>query len=125
MHQTLTGKTGRDGQVQDPQARRPFPDLRLPLTVLLAFNGGLLALLVLRHFSNSWIVGIDNCAQFAGTLIVLPWAFGGPRTWHAGLRGERNHAGLRGWAPVCLGAGALCFGLGQLIWAWYEIVRHQ
>jgi hypothetical protein len=87
--------------------------LALPILIILAFNGGLLILLIFRPLNGSWITGIDNCAQFAGPLIALPWAIGGGWRWRARPRGAR------GWAPVFLGLGALCFALGQIIWAWY------
>jgi len=100
-------------------------ELRRPLTVLLGFNGALLALLLFRPFSGSWVTGIDNCAQFVGPLLALPWAVGGPRRWSALLRSSGNPVGRRAWAPVCLGLGALSFAIGQIIWAWYELILHQ
>jgi diguanylate cyclase (GGDEF)-like protein len=97
----------------------------VPLLLVIAFNSALVALLVFEPLSGAWTAGIDNCAQFVGPIIAVPWALGRLGSWPIPFARGRRGTDARTWAPVCLGLGALCFGLGQIIWAWYELVVKQ
>ncbi len=93
-----------------------------------AYNGLLLAWLLVRPGSYSVFSAVDNIAQFLGPLLAL-LLFLHPcraRSWSAGGDGGIGDGGAdRRWAPLLLGLGVLGFAVGQAIWTYYQEVIHQ
>jgi PAS domain S-box-containing protein len=103
--------------------------LRGIASLILLFNGLLVAWVLLKPGSDAVVALVVNVAEFVGPLLVLPLCFGGlRRLWQRGTsRTESGTAVTIGqrWAPVLLGIGILSFALGQIVFTYYEWVLQQ
>jgi PAS domain S-box-containing protein len=116
--------TARNGQPpQDGAEARP---LRRAASMILLFNGLLVAWVLLKPGSDRMLALVVNTAEFVGPLLALALCFGGllrQRRWRRGVS-EMNvvPAGTMGqrWAPVLLGLGILSWVLGQALFTYYE-----
>src|SRR5919107_5093318 len=98
-------------------------------SLILLFNGLLVAWVLLKPGSDAVVAIVLNVAEFVGPLLVLPLCFGGlRRLWRGGTsRTDKGTAGTIGqrWAPVLLGIGILSFAFGQVVFTYYEWVLQQ
>jgi PAS domain S-box-containing protein len=124
----MTAGTERNGRPpQDSAKARAF--WRAASLVLL-FNGLLVAVVLFKPVSDATLALVVNTAQFVGPLLVVPLCFGGLLTWMWGRGASQAPVGTavtRGqrWAPVLLGLGILSWVLGQAIFTYYEWVLDQ
>ncbi|MBV9281290.1 MAG: diguanylate cyclase [Chloroflexi bacterium] len=96
--------------------------------VLVTVNCLLATWLAVKPASHARIVAVDDIMQSAGPLLgVLLYLLG---SWR--LKRVSSHPGpaprggrAQRLAPPFLALGALCFAIGQAIWAFYELVLHQ
>ncbi len=98
-------------------------------SLILLFNGLLVAWVLLKPGSDAVVALVVNVAEFVGPLLVLPLCFGGlRRLWRRGTsrtdNGTAVNIGQR-WAPVLLGIGILSFAFGQIVFTYYEWVLQQ
>src|SRR5918997_4820354 len=99
-------------------------------SMILLFNGLLVAWVLLKPGSERLLALVVNAAQFVGPLLALPLCFGGLLRWKWWLGvsgpdvGPEETRGQR-WAPVLLGMGILSWVLGQATFTYYEWVLHQ
>src|SRR5215213_11160426 len=110
--------TARNGRPpQDGAEARP---LRRAASMILLFNGLLVAWVLLKPGSDRMLALVVNTAEFVGPLLALPLCFGGllRRLWRRGESqtdaGPAVTMGQR-WAPVLLGMGILSWVLGQAV----------
>src|SRR5215216_1117479 len=98
-------------------------------SLILLFNGLLVAWVLLKPGSDAVVALVVNVAQFVGPLLVLPLCFGGlSRLWRRGTSRTDNGTAVtigQRWAPVLLGIGILSFALGQIVFTYYEWVLQQ
>jgi hypothetical protein len=98
-------------------------------SLILLFNGLLVAWVLLKPGSDAVVALVVNVAEFVGPLLVLPLCFGGlSRLWRRGTpRADTGTAVTIGqrWAPVLLGIGILSFAFGQMVFTYYEWVLQQ
>jgi PAS domain S-box-containing protein len=95
-------------------------------SIILLFNGLLVAWVLLKPGSDA-LVGLGvNTAEFVGPLLVLPLCFGGLLRWRRWRRGVSQPSvepavtiGQR-WAPILLGLGILSWVFGQALFTFYE-----
>jgi len=93
-------------------------------------NGLFVAWVLLKPVPRDPFVTVDNLAQLLGMLLGLalcawplgPWARGAPAPAHPA--GARRWTWPRG-APLFLGLAILCQAVGQVIYTYYEDIRHQ
>jgi PAS domain S-box-containing protein len=119
----MTARTAR--KTRPPQDGANTRPLRRAATLILLFNGLLVALVLVKPLSDVTLALVVNAAEFIGPLLALPLCFGGllRRVWGRGV--TRTHVGpsvTRGQrlAPVLLGLGILSWVLGQMIFTYYE-----
>ena len=87
--------------------------------LIAAFNLLLLAWLALKPAGHAVFGAVDNVAQFAGPLLVVPLCFLG------GRRGDRLRVRTaQQWTPYLLGLGALSYAGGQIVYTIYQQVLH-
>src|SRR5215208_4028660 len=100
-------------------------------SMILLFNGLLVAWVLLKPGSDAMLALVVNSAQFVGPLLVVPLCFGGllRRMWGRGAyQTDVGPAAVtigRRWAPILLGLGILSWVLGQMIFTFYEWVLGQ
>src|SRR5215216_5492958 len=98
-------------------------------SLILLFNGLLVAWVLLKPGSDAVVAIVVNVAEFVGPLLVLPLCFGGlSRLWRRGTSRTDNGTAVtigQRWAPVLLGIGILSFALGQIVFTYYEWVLQQ
>jgi HAMP domain-containing protein len=98
-------------------------------SLILLFNGLLVAWVLLKPGSDAVVALVVNVAQFVGLLLVLPLCFGGVRRlWRRGTSRTDNGTAVtigQRWAPVLLGIGILSFAFGQIVFTYYEWVLQQ
>ena len=98
-------------------------------SLILLFNGLLVAWVLLKPGSDAVVALVVNVAEFAGPLLVLPLCFGGlTRLWRRGTSRTDNGTAVtigQRWAPVLLGIGILSFAFGQIVFTYYEWVLQQ
>src|SRR5829696_4706116 len=98
-------------------------------SLILLFNGLLVAWVLLKPGSDAVVALVVNVAQFVGPLLVLPLCFGGlSRLWRRGTSRTDNGTAVtigQRWAPVLLGIGILSFAFGQMVFTYYEWVLQQ
>src|SRR5919112_2965400 len=100
--------TARNGRPpQDGAEARP---LWRAASLILLFNGLLVAWVLLKPGSDAMLAAVVNAAQFVGPLLALPLCFGGllRPMWRRGdSRTEVRSAVTinQRWAPVLLGLG--------------------
>jgi hypothetical protein len=98
-------------------------------SLILLFNGLLVAWVLLKPGSDATVAIVVTVAEFVGPLLVLPLCFGGlRRLWRRGI--SQTDSGppvtiVQRWAPVLLGIGILSFAFGQMVFAYYEWVLQQ
>src|SRR5918998_401945 len=124
-------KAGPAPNGRPPQDGAEAPrHLRRAASMILLFNGLLVAWVLLKPGSERLLALVVNAAQFVGPLLALPLCFGGLLKWKW-RRGESQRdvepAEIRGqrWAPVLLGMGILSWVLGQATFTYCEWVLHQ
>ncbi len=98
---------------------RSLTALRRPLwrglALVLTYNGLLAAWLTLRPAPSPVIQVVDNVAQCAGPLLVLPLCWGGlAPPW----RPRPGVSSAARWVPVLLGLGLLGDAVGQALWTY-------
>src|SRR5215213_6498276 len=98
-------------------------------SIILLFNGLLVAWVLLKPGSDAVVAVVVNVAEFVGPLLVLPLCFGGlSRLWRRGTSRTDNGTAVtigQRWAPVLLGIGILSFAFGQMVFTYYEWVLQQ
>src|ERR687894_490798 len=99
-------------------------------SLVLLFNGLLVAVVLFKLGSDATLALVVNAAEFIGPLLVVPLCFGGLLTWMWRRGTSEARVGpevTRGqrWAPVLLGLGILSWVLGQAIFTYYEWVLDQ
>jgi hypothetical protein len=98
-------------------------------SLILLFNGLLVAWVLLKPGSDAVVAIVVNVAEFVGPLLVLPLCFGGlRRLWRRGTSRTDNGTAVtigQRWAPVLLGIGILSFAFGQIVFTYYEWVLQQ
>src|SRR5215203_3990977 len=98
-------------------------------SLILLFNGLLVAWVLLKPGSDAVVAIVVNVAEFVGPLLVLPLCFGGlSRLWRRGTSRTDNGTAVtigQRWAPVLLGIGILSFAFGQMVFTYYEWVLQQ
>src|SRR5215212_4791215 len=98
-------------------------------SMILLFNGLLVAWVLLKPGSDAVVAVVVNVAEFVGPLLVLPLCFGGlRRLWRRGTSRTDNGTAVtigQRWAPVLLGIGILSFAFGQMVFTYYEWVLQQ
>src|SRR5215203_2389731 len=98
-------------------------------SLILLFNGLLVAWVLLKPGSDAVVAIVVNVAEFVGPLLVLPLCFGGlRRVWRRGTSRTDNGTAVtigQRWAPVLLGIGILSFAFGQIVFTYYEWVLQQ
>ena len=98
-------------------------------SLILLFNGLLVAWVLLKPGSDAVVALVVNVAEFVGPLLVLPLCFGGlRRLWRRGTSRTDNGTAVtigQRWAPVLLGIGILSFAFGQIVFTYYEWVLQQ
>src|SRR5919107_630215 len=122
--------TARNGRPpQDGAEARP---LWRAASLILLFNGLLVAWVLLKPGSDRMLAAVVNSAQFVGPLLALPLCFGGllrRRKWQRGAsQTDVGPAAVtigRRWAPLLLGMGILSWVLGQALFTYYEWVLRQ
>ena len=96
---------------------------------MLLFNVLLIAWVLLKPAGDRVSALVVNVAVFVGPLLVLPLCFGGLLEWmrRGASRTDDQPTMMTGqrWAPVLLGMGILCYGLGQIIFTYYYLVLHE
>ncbi len=94
---------------------------------VVAFNGLLVAWLLLKPGATALVQAVDNGAQCVGPLLVLPLVW--RRVTQLRTRdGGSSSAALcpvRPWAPLLLAAGVLSDAIAQGIWTYYEQILHR
>jgi PAS domain S-box-containing protein len=95
-------------------------------SMILLFNGLLVAWVLLKPGSDALVGLVVNTAEFVGPLLVLPLCFGGLLRWRGWRRGVSQPSvepavtiGQR-WAPILLGLGILSWIFGQALFTFYE-----
>jgi len=93
-------------------------------------NGLFVAWVLLKPVPHDPFVTVDNLAQLLGMLLGLALC-----AWPLGHRGRHAHTAshprpARRWtrprgAPLFLGLAILCQAIGQVIYTYYEDIRHQ
>jgi hypothetical protein len=96
---------------------RPTQALRIGAGAALLFHALIFGWLLLKPGSHSLFTAVDNIAQCAGSLLLVPLCF-------IGARSALKHGG-RQLVPLLLGAGVVAFAAGQILWTYYEQVLHQ
>jgi peptidoglycan/LPS O-acetylase OafA/YrhL len=120
--------TARNGRLpQEGAEKRP---LRRAAGMVALFNGLLLAWALFEPGGDRVSAIVINGAGFLGPLLVLPLCFGGllERMWRRGAsRMDDQPAAMTGLrlAPILLGMGILSYVLGQMFFAFYDLVLHQ
>src|SRR5919112_1086261 len=123
--------TARNGRPpQDGAEARP---LWRAASLILLFNGLLVACVLLKPGSDRMLAAVVNSAQFVGPLLALPLCFGGllrRRKWQRGASHSQIDVGPastigRRWAPVLLGMGIISWVFGQMVFTYYEWVLRQ
>ena len=109
---------GRNPAAALPGARH-WACRQWPWIALVGVSGFLAAWVLAKPAGPALVPPVDDVAQFAGPLLLVPFSVAWPRR-----RGVAPSS-LRHWAPLLLILAALCFGLGQLIWSLYELVWHD
>jgi two-component system cell cycle response regulator len=94
--------------------------LRRILAFIIAFILAFVLWLLVRPGSHSMVVAGDNIAQFAGPLAMLPICV--RAFWMSRKRKQHVSTGLHAWSPLLLAAGAMFFGVGQMVYTAYEQV---
>src|SRR5215218_4030524 len=125
----LKAGTARNGRPpQDGAEARP---LRRAASLILLFNGLLVAWVLLKPGSDRMLAAVVNSAEFVGPLLALPLCLGGllrRRRWRRGDSqtdvGSAVTIGQR-WAPVLLGLGIISWVLGQMLFTFYEWALRQ
>ena len=122
-------KAGTTRNGRSPQNGAEAPRLRRAAALILLFNVLLIAWVLLKPAGDRVSALVVNVAVFVGPLLVLPLCFGGLLEWMrrgASRTGDQPTmmTGQR-WAPVLLGMGILCYGLGQIIFTYYYLVLHE
>lgn len=117
-------RDGGSGLVETRLAKRairdryPDPALRYGLPAIIAFALGLAALLISRPLPDTRLLLADNLLQALGPLLVGGWAIA--------LTVRRNQGmSRRIWPARLLALGGICWGLGQLVWTYYERVLQR
>jgi len=93
-------------------------------------NGLFAAWVLLKPVPRDLFITVDNLAQLLGMLLGLTlcaWPLGRPGR---GAPAAARPAGTRRWirprgAPFFLGLAILCQSVGQVIYTYYEDIRHQ
>src|SRR5215210_1696225 len=118
----ITAQNGRPPQ--DGAVARP---LRRAASLVLLFNGLLVAWVLLKPGSDVMLALVVNSAEFVGPLLVLPLCFVRRRWGRGASQAHVGPAVTRGqrWAPVLLGLGILSWVFGQMVFTYYEWVLHQ
>src|SRR3712207_6266597 len=101
---------------QQGSKKRPIRGVSNYDSMIVLFNGLLLAWVLLDPYGERISAIVLNAAGFVGPLLVLPLCFGGLLEWMQGrgaTRTDDQPAAMRGrrWAPVLLGMGILCYVL--------------
>src|SRR5918995_267391 len=98
-------------------------------SLILLFNGLLVAWVLLKPGSDAVVAIVVNVAEFVGPLLVVPLCFGGLRRLRRrGTSRTDNGTAVtisQRWAPVLLGIGILSFAFGQMVFTYYEWVLQQ
>ena len=98
-------------------------------SLILLFNGLLVAWVLLKPGSDAVVAVVVNAAEFVGPLLVLPLCFGGlRRLWRRGTSRTDNETAVtigQRQAPILLGRGILSFSFGQMVFTYYEWVLQQ
>src|SRR3712207_3619962 len=85
--------------------------LRRIASLILLFNGLLVAWVLLKPGSDAVVAIVVNAAEFVGPLLVLPLCFGGlRRLWRRGISRPHNAVAVitrPRWAPVPVGLSIL------------------
>ncbi|HET9014181.1 MAG TPA: diguanylate cyclase [Thermomicrobiaceae bacterium] len=96
----------------------PSRPLRRTTVLIGAIVVAMAAVLVTRPGGAARLRAVDDLLQVVGPLVVLSLALRGlPRQW------RRDRSGAL--SPLFIGLAVICNGVGQLIWAYDEIVRGQ
>src|SRR5829696_5034411 len=95
-------------------------------SMILLFNGLLVAWVLLKPSSDALVGLVVNTAEFVGPLLVLLLCFGGLLRWRRWRREASQPSvepavtiGQR-WAPILLGLGILSWVFGQALFTFYE-----
>ena len=122
-------KAGTTRNGRSPQNGAEAPRLRRAAALMLLFNVLLIAWVLLKPAGDRVSALVVNVAVFVGPLLVLPLCFGGLLEWmrRGASRTDDQPTMMSGqrWAPVLLGMGILCYGLGQIIFTYYYLVLHE
>jgi serine phosphatase RsbU (regulator of sigma subunit) len=124
-------KAGTERNGRPPQDGAEAHPLRRAASLILLFNGLLVAFVLLKPGSDRLLALVVNSAQFVGPLLALPLCFGGllrRRRWRQGDSQTDLGSALtigRRWAPILLGLGILSWVLGQLVFTYYEWALRQ
>jgi hypothetical protein len=119
--------TARNGRL--PGNGTEARTLRRAAGLVLLFNGLLLAWALFEPGGDRVSAVVINVAGFVGPLLVLPLCFGGLLEWmrrRGASRTDDQSAAMTGQrlAPVLLGLGILSYVLGQMFFAFYDLVLH-
>src|SRR5918999_788140 len=122
-------KVGTAQNGRPPRDSTEARTLRRAAGMVLLFNGLLFVWVLLDPYGERVSAIVLNAAGFVGPLLVLPLCFGGLLEWmrRGATRTDDQPAAMTGqrWAPVLLGMGILCYGLGQIIFTYYYLVLHE
>jgi diguanylate cyclase (GGDEF)-like protein len=101
--------------------------LRWTLGVILLFNVLFTIWLLLRPGSPEQVAAVANIAQFTGPLLALFLCLSGrSEAWPWSLRSRSDAPGRPPiMSSLLLSLGVLCFALGQIAWAWYELLLRR
>src|SRR6266567_5887192 len=97
--------------------------LRRGLSLILLFNVLYEGFVLLRPGSYYFVTSVTDLVEIAGPLVVLAWFF------VAVIRARRRRPAWKGktatLAAVFLAAGALSFVVGDIIWAYFEVLLRK